>query len=178
MGVAVSVGVGVAVSVGVGVGVGVGIGEGEGVEVGVDVGAGVGVPVETAIAVGAGVAVGIGVGVGVAGVGVADGVGAGDEVGVGGGAVPNATPDNCTFWGLAAASLVSINAPVILLPFEFLAAGGLNVTETSQVPPAARVPRQLLSAVNPDSGVMLLMSSATGFLLLNVTNCGALKVPR
>ena len=115
------------------------------------------------------------VGIGV-GVGVAVGVGVGVWVGVGVGAVPNAIPDTCTFCGLAAASSAISNTPVSLVVFEVVAGGGLNLTETEQVTPGARIPRQP-SAANP-SAVMPVMKSATGFLLLNATNRGALRVPR
>jgi hypothetical protein len=105
------------------------------------------------------------------------GVGVGDGVGVGG-AVPNATPDSCTFCGLAAASSVICNTPVSFFAFELWAAGGLNITETWQVTPDARVAGQLSWAVNPAPALTLLISSATVFLLVNVTDCGALRVPR
>jgi hypothetical protein len=150
--------------------VGVGVAEGVVIADAVGVAAGVGdvgvcVASWVAVAVAAAVATDVALGVGVG-------------VGVGGGAVPNASPDSSTFWGLAAASSVSINVPVSLLDFEVLAAGGLNVTETGQVPPAGRVPRQFWLAVNPALAAMPLISSATGFLFVNVTSFDALEVPR
>ena len=92
--------------------------------------------------------------------------------------MPNATPDSCTFWGLAAASSVISNTPVSFFAFEVLAAGGLNITETWQWAPASRVAGQLFSAVNPAPAATSMMPSATRFLLVNVTGCDALRVPR
>jgi len=109
---------------------------------------------------------------------VAVGVGLGVGVGVGAGAVPNATPESCTFWGLALASSVISNTPVSFFAFELAAAGGLNITETWQLAPDAKVAGQLSWAINPAPAVTLLISSATVFLLVNVTDCGALRVPR
>ena len=92
--------------------------------------------------------------------------------------MPNASPDSCTFWGLAAASSVISNTPLSFFAFELAAAGGLNITETWQSAPAAKVAGQLSWAINPAPAVTSMMLSATGFLLVNVTDCGALRVPR
>ncbi len=89
------------------------------------------------MSVGVGVAVGVGLSVGV-GVGVAVGVAVG---------VPNATPDNDTICGVFVALSLRMRVPVSRVPLTFFAVIGLNVTETSQMPPAAIIPRQFWLAL-------------------------------
>ncbi len=161
-----------------------GVGVGEGVWLGVEVAVGVADAVEVADAVGVAVAPGVpvaagvelGLGVGL-GIGVGVGVGLGVAVGVAVG-VPNATPDNDTFCGLFVALSLSVRVLVSWVPLGFFALIGLNVTETSQVPPpAARVAGQLFVELYTVPLVPIpLMLIATGLLLVKVTD-SVLEVP-
>ena len=94
--------------------------------VGVEVALAVEPEVEVEVTVADGPPVTVAVGVGVS-VGVAVDAAVGDAVGDG---AVNPTPINFTFCGLPAAASVNFSKPFLNLPF----AGGVNVTETGQLP--------------------------------------------
>jgi len=105
-------------------------------------------------------------------VGVGVGVGVGVAVGV-----PNATPDNATFCGAFVALSLSVRVLVSRVPRTFFALTGLNVTETSQMPPAASIPRQFWLAVYTVPVVEIwLIVIASLVLLVRITDSAA-EVP-
>jgi hypothetical protein len=150
---------GVAVSVAVGVEVTLAV-EAD-VAVAVAVAVGVAAPLPVAVPVGVGVAVGVGDSVAVA-------------VVVGDGPI-NPTPASFTFCGLFAAASVNSRKPFLNLPFD----GGMKVTETVQLPPAAIGPTQLFESRLKPVPLTLTAGadSSTLLRLTKVTILGLLCVP-
>ena len=167
MAVADGVGVGVlvavvAVAVAVAVCVAVGVGDADGVGVAVLV---------AVVAVAVGVAVDVRVAVAVA-VGVGDAVAVGVGVGVATAARP--TPLSFTFCGLLAPPSLKVS-----VPWNLRFDGGLNVTETGQLPPGDKMPGHTYGLKLKPMPLTAMFGAGKSALLLlvNVTVCGVLVRP-